>query len=230
MILYGDLDVSVIDEMPAGRGAVETYIVKQAEIEKVYDRVAEEVREGRQAFFVYPIIEESKNADLKNAIDSYKQLKDDIFKDMNVGLLHGRLNDDDKDRIMNMFKDRKYDILVATTVVEVGVDVPNATVIVIEQAERFGLSNIHQLRGRIGRGNDRSYCYLVPDRSTSRDAFNRLRILQDTSDGFKIAEQDLRRRGPGDVLGRRQSGIPYFIIEDFEVNTNLIYRAQKSIY
>ncbi len=227
MIIYGDLDVSVIDEMPAGRAAVETYITKQAEIEKVYDKVAEEVREGRQAYFIYPIIEESKNADLKNAIDSYNRLKDDIFKDMNVGLLHGRLSDDKKDQIMDMFRERKYDILVATTVVEVGVDVPNATVMVIEQAERFGLSNIHQLRGRIGRGSDKSYCYLVPDRSTSRDAFNRLRILQDTSDGFKIAEYDLRRRGAGDVLGKRQSGIPYFFIEDFEVNTKLIYRAQK---
>jgi ATP-dependent DNA helicase RecG len=137
------------------------------------------------------------------------------------------LNDDKKEKIMSMFKDRKYDILVATTVVEVGVDVPNATVMVVEQAERFGLSNIHQLRGRIGRGSDKSYCFLVPDRSTPREAFNRLRILQDTSDGFKIAEHDLKRRGPGDIIGSRQSGIPSFIIEDFEVNTKLIYRAQK---
>jgi ATP-dependent DNA helicase RecG len=227
MILYGDLDISVIDEMPAGRAGVETRIVKQAEIEKVYVKVVEEVKKGRQAYFIYPVIEESKNADLKNAIDSYNRLKGEVFKDMKVGLLHGRLSDDKKEKIMGMFKDRRYDVLVATTVVEVGVDVPNATVMVIEQAERFGLSNMHQLRGRIGRGSDKSYCYLVPDRSTPREAFNRLRILQDTSDGFRIAEYDLKRRGPGDIIGRRQSGIPSFIIDDFDVNTRLIYRAQK---
>ncbi len=226
MTIYGDLDISVIDEMPEGRVGIETHIVKQAEIDRVYEKVKEEVKKGRQAFFIYPVIEETKNSDIKNAIDSYNRLKNGIFKELGVGLLHGRMNDDEKNEVMNRFKDHEYDILVATTVVEVGVDVPNATVMVVEQAERYGLSNIHQLRGRIGRGSHKSYCFLVPDRSTGREAFNRLRILKDTVDGFRIAEYDLRMRGPGEILGKAQSGIPSFIIDDFDINTKLISRAQ----
>lgn len=226
MTLYGDLDVSIIDEMPPGRAGVTTSIIKQAQISKVYEKVREEIEKGRQGYFIYPVIEESKTADLKNAIDSYERLKK-VFSEFKVGLLHGRMSDEEKDSCMECYKNRDYHILVATTVVEVGVDVPNATVMVIEQAERFGLSSIHQLRGRIGRGDYKSYCFLVPDRSTGRDAFNRLRILQDTQDGFKIAEWDMRMRGPGELFGKRQSGIPSFIIDDFEINTKLIYRAQK---
>ena len=226
MTLYGDLDVSIIDEMPPGRAGVKTSIIKQAQISKVYETVREEIEKGHQGYFIYPVIEESKTADLKNAIDSYERLKK-VFSEFKVGLLHGRMSDEEKDSCMECYKNRDYHILVATTVVEVGVDVPNATVMVIEQAERFGLSSIHQLRGRIGRGDYKSYCFLVPDRSTGRDAFNRLRILQDTQDGFKIAEWDMRMRGPGELFGKRQSGIPSFIIDDFEINTKLIYRAQK---
>ncbi len=226
MTLYGDLDVSIIDEMPPGRGGVTTSIIRQAQISKVYEKVREEIEKGHQGYFIYPVIEESKTADLKNAIDSYERLKK-VFSEFKVGLLHGRMSDEEKDSCMERYKNRDYHILVATTVVEVGVDVPNATVMVIEQAERFGLSSIHQLRGRIGRGDYKSYCFLVPDRSTGRDAFNRLRILQDTQDGFKIAEWDLRMRGPGELFGKRQSGVPSFIIDDFEINTKLIYRAQK---
>jgi len=226
MTLYGDLDVSVIDEMPKGRAGVETVIEKQAGLEKVYSAVRAELQKGRQAYFVYPVIEDSADSDLKNAVEAHARLKE-VFSGYRVGLMHGRLSDDEKEDVMGRFRDGHYHILVSTTVVEVGIDVPNATVMVIEQAERFGLSNIHQLRGRIGRGAHRSFCYLVPDRSTGRDSFNRLRILRDTDDGFKIAEWDLRLRGPGEVMGRKQSGIPSFLIDNMDINTKLIARAQK---
>jgi ATP-dependent DNA helicase RecG len=227
MTLYGDLDISVIDEMPKGREAVETHIVKQAEIMKVYEKVREQVSEGRQVYFIYPLIEEGQTIDVKNAVDAYKRLRKEVFGDLRVGLLHGRMSDSQKDEVMRKFKQQEYDILVATTVVEVGLHVPNATVMVIEQAERFGLSSIHQLRGRIGRGGQLSYCFLVPDRATGREAWNRLRILKNTHDGFKIAEYDLKLRGPGEILGKRQSGVPEFIISDLDINSKLIYRAQK---
>jgi ATP-dependent DNA helicase RecG len=226
MTLYGDLDVSVIDEMPAGRGEVKTAIVKQAEIDKVYKKVREELEAGRQAYFIYPLIEESSVSDLKNAIDAYERLRKDVFREFKVGLLHGRMDDDEKQRVMVGFKHREYDLIVSTTVIEVGIDVSNATVMVIEQAERFGLSSIHQLRGRIGRGEYSSYCFLIPDRSTGREGFNRLMILRDTQDGFKIAEWDLKLRGPGEIMGKKQSGVPSFIINNLEINTKLIARAQ----
>ena len=227
MTIYGDLDVSIIDEMPSGRAGSETHIVKQAEIQKVYDFVRAELMKGRQAYFIYPVIEESVVLDIKNATESYEHLRKDIFHDFNVALLHGRMGEDEKNEIMQGFKEKKYDILVSTTVVEVGVDIPNATVMVIEQAERFGLSNIHQLRGRIGRGQYKSYCFLIPDKSAGREAFNRLMILRHTNDGFKIAEWDLKLRGPGDIIGKKQAGLPSFIIDDIDINTKLIYRAQK---
>jgi ATP-dependent DNA helicase RecG len=227
MTLYGDLDVSVIDELPAGRGTIFTDIVRQAEIERVYQRVREEVSRGRQAYFIYPLIEESLKADLKNALDAYEHLRREVFPGLRVGLLHGRMEEEEKQAAMAAFKAREHDILVSTTVIEVGIDVSNATVMVIEQAERFGLSSIHQLRGRIGRGVHDSYCFLVPDRSTGRESFSRLMILRDTDDGFKIAEWDLKLRGPGEIVGRRQSGVPSFIIDNLDINTRLIARAQK---
>jgi ATP-dependent DNA helicase RecG len=227
MTLYGDLDVSVIDELPAGRGAVKTEIVRQAEIEKVYRKVREEVEKGRQAYFIYPIIEESIKSDLKNAMEAYDRLKDKVYPDLSVGLIHGRMDDQEKEKIMEAFKKGAHQILVSTTVIEVGIDVANATVMVIEQAERFGLSSIHQLRGRIGRGAHDSYCFLVPDRSTGRESFNRLMILRETQDGFRIAEWDLKLRGPGELIGKRQSGVPSFIIDNLDINTKLIARAQK---
>jgi len=227
MTLYGDLDVSVIDELPAGRGVIFTEIVKQAQIEEVYRKTREEIEKGRQAYFIYPLIEESLKADLKNALDAYKHLKEEVFPDLTVGLLHGRMGDEEKEGVMSAFKRREYHVLVSTTVIEVGIDVSNATVMVIEQAERFGLSSIHQLRGRIGRGSHNSYCFLLPDRSTGRESFNRLMILRDTQDGFKIAEWDLKLRGPGEIIGKRQSGIPSFIIDNLDINTRLIARAQK---
>jgi len=226
MTLYGDLDVSIIDEMPPGRADVATHIVKQAKIGRVYEKVREEISGGRQAYFIYPVIEESRVRDLKNAMDSYERLKS-VFSGFRVDLLHGRMSDEEKEAAMQRFLRRESHVLVSTTVVEVGVDIANATVMVIEQAERFGLSTIHQLRGRIGRGSAQSFCFLVPDRSMGRDAFDRLRVLQNTRDGFKIAEWDLRMRGPGEILGKRQSGVPSFIIDDFDVNTRLIYLAQR---
>jgi ATP-dependent DNA helicase RecG len=206
---------------------MKTVIVKQAEIGKVYRRVEEEVARGRQAYFIYPLIEESLKADLKNAIESYEHLKGEIFPDLRLGLLHGRMSDEEKQDVMTAFKSGAVQVLVSTTVIEVGIDVSNATVMVIEQAERFGLSSIHQLRGRIGRGAHDAYCFLVPDRSTGREGFNRLMILRDTQDGFKIAEWDLKLRGPGEIVGKRQSGVPAFIIDNLDVNTRLIARAQK---
>jgi ATP-dependent DNA helicase RecG len=226
MTLYGDLDVSIIDELPSGRAAIHTEIVKQAKIAVVYEKVREQIGEGHQAYFIYPLIEESSSVDLKNAVQSYERLKE-LFSDFRVGILHGRMSEEEKLRSMEEFASGDLSILVSTSVVEVGVDVSNATVMVIEQAERFGLSSIHQLRGRIGRSRYESFCYLVPDRSTGRDAFDRLRILENTTDGFEIAERDLRMRGPGEILGKRQSGVPSFIIEGFEVNTKLIYRAHS---
>lgn len=227
MTLYGDLDLSIIDEMPKGRREVKTIIVKQAEIEKAFDKVRQEVEKGRQAYFVYPLIEESMSSDLKNALESYERLKEEVFKELRVGLLHGKMSDQEKEEVMLRFKKKECDILVSTSVVEVGVDVPNATIMVIEQAERFGLSSIHQLRGRIGRGSYESFCFLVPDRSTGYSAYSRLNILKDTHDGFKIAEWDLKLRGPGEIVGKKQSGIPSFIIDDLDINTRLIYRAHK---
>jgi len=227
MTLYGDLDVSVIDELPAGRGVIQTEIVKQAKIEGVYQKVREEVQKGRQAYFIYPLIEESLKSDLKNAMDAHDKLKRDVYPDLSVGLIHGRMSDDEKEEVMRGFTGGEYQILVSTTVIEVGIDVANATVMVIEQAERFGLSSIHQLRGRIGRGEHDSYCFLIPDRSTGRESFSRLMILRDTLDGFKIAEWDLKLRGPGELIGRKQSGVPSFIIDSLDVNTKLIAKAQK---
>lgn len=227
MTIYGDLDVSVIDEMPPKRGEVETHIVKQAKIDDVYQLVRREVAAGHQVYFVYPMIDENSELDIKSATDGFIKLSKDIFPEFKVALLHGRMGDDEKNRIMLDFKAGKYQILVATTVLEVGIDIPNATVMVIEQAERFGLSTIHQLRGRIGRGSNKSYCILVPDKSTAREQFGRLMILKKTSDGFKIAEWDLKLRGPGELMGKKQSGVPSFIIKDMDINAKLIYRAQK---
>ncbi|MDD5610500.1 MAG: ATP-dependent DNA helicase RecG, partial [Candidatus Omnitrophica bacterium] len=204
--LYGDLDVSVIDELPPGRKPVVTRSMKQSQHAQVYKFIREKVSEGRQAYIIYPIIEESLVLDLKAANQMYKELKKGAFKDLKVGLVHGQISEEEQDKTMRDFKDGKIDVLVSTTVLEVGIDVANATVMAIEHAERFGLAQLHQLRGRIGRGSEESYCLLICD-PASDEAKARIKVMTETNDGFRIAEEDLKLRGPGEFFGDRQHGL-----------------------
>lgn len=206
LTLYGDLDLSVMDEMPAGRQPVSTYVLRPQERERAYTLIRGQIKDGRQAFVIYPLIEESeKMEDLRAAVDDFEVLSKEIFPDLKLGLLHGRLKPAEKDETMLKFRGREYDILVSTTVVEVGVDVPNAAVMLIEGADRFGLAQLHQLRGRVGRGSEQAYCLLIP---THEDAAEneRLQAMAESNDGFVLAERDLQQRGPGEFLGTRQSG------------------------
>jgi len=203
--LCGDMDISVIDELPSGRGRIKTLLYSMNQYKSVHDLVRKKVAEGRQAYFVYPIIEESEKLDLKAAEAMYRSFKKNEYKDFNVGIIHGQLGRDEVKDIMDQFKNKKIDILVATTVIEVGIDVANATVMVIEHAERFGLAQLHQLRGRIGRGSLDSLCLLVADPKTG-EGHQRLDAIVSTTDGFKIAERDLMIRGPGHFFGRHQHG------------------------
>jgi ATP-dependent DNA helicase RecG len=206
LTIYGDLDLSVMDEMPAGRQPVNTHVLRPQERERAYTLVRGQIKAGRQSFIIYPLIEESeKLEDLKAAVDDYEVLSKEIFPDLKLGLLHGRLKPDEKDETMLKFRDRQYDILVSTTVVEVGVDVPNATVMLIEGADRFGLAQLHQLRGRVGRGSEQSYCLLIPTHGDNAEN-ERLMAMAESNDGFVLAERDLQQRGPGEFLGTRQSG------------------------
>ncbi len=208
MTLYGDLDLSVIDELPPGRLPVQTKVLRSGRRDQAYRRIRREVSRGQQAYIVYPLIEESESLDLGAAVDMAAQLQQEVFPDHRLGLLHGRLSSEDKDAIMRAFKQRELDILVCTTVIEVGVDIPNATVMVIENAERFGLAQLHQLRGRVGRGTDQAYCLLVAGDKLSKEGRQRLLVMQESNDGFYVAEQDLQIRGPGELLGTKQAGLP----------------------
>ena len=212
LTLYGDLDLSVIDELPPNRSPIETRLVEESERERAFEFVRSRARMGDQTYVVYPVIEESSRYDLRPAIKMYEHLSANVFPEFRVGLLHGRLSSTEKEDVMRRFKDGDIRILVSTTVVEVGVDVPNATVMLIEHAERFGLSQLHQLRGRIGRGPKKSYCLLLAGDSRNPEADERLRTMTETTDGFKIAEVDLKLRGPGEFFGTRQWGIPAFRI------------------
>jgi ATP-dependent DNA helicase RecG len=205
LTLYGDLDLSVIDEMPPGRTPIETRWTSDDQLRGVWEFVRREVERGRQAYVLYPVIEESKQ-ELKAATAEYERLAKHVFPQMRVGLLHGRLKNDEKDSVMDRFRRNELQILVATTVIEVGVDVPNATVMVIEHADRFGLAQLHQLRGRIGRGTEKSQCILVAPKSITGDARERIETMVATSNGFEIAERDLKLRGPGEFFGTRQHG------------------------
>jgi ATP-dependent DNA helicase RecG len=205
LTLYGDLDLSVIDEMPPGRTPIETRWTADTQLPGVWEALRREIAKGRQAYVLYPVIEESKQ-ELKAATAEYERLAKNVFPKLRVGLLHGRLKNDDKDLVMEQFRRGELQILVATTVIEVGVDVPNATVMVIEHAERFGLAQLHQLRGRIGRGKEKSYCILVAPKSITGDARERVETMVATSNGFEIAERDLKQRGPGEFFGTRQHG------------------------
>jgi ATP-dependent DNA helicase RecG len=205
LTLYGDLDLSTIDEMPPGRTPIETRWTPVDLIAGVWEFTRREIARGRQAYVLYPVIEESKQ-ELKAATEEYERLSIIVFPKLRVGLLHGRLKNEEKDAVMERFRRGEIDILVATTVIEVGVDVPNATVMVIEHAERFGLAQLHQLRGRIGRGKEKSYCILVAPKSIASDARQRIETMVATANGFEIAEKDLKQRGPGQFFGTRQHG------------------------
>jgi ATP-dependent DNA helicase RecG len=221
LTLYGDLDFSVIDELPPHRTPIETRLVEESDRARAFEFIREKVRRGGQAFVVYPVIEEGGKLDLKPAVRMFEQLSRNVFPEFRVGLLHGRLPSEEKEDVMLRFKQGEVQILVSTTVVEVGVDVPNATVMLIEHAERFGLSQLHQLRGRIGRGSQKSHCLLVTSEKRNELAEQRLQTMIETNDGFKIAEIDLRLRGPGEFFGTRQWGIPAFrignLIRDQEI-------------
>jgi ATP-dependent DNA helicase RecG len=226
MTFYGDLDVSVIDELPKGRKEIKTIQKLDGERNDAFDKVREEVAKGRQAYIVYPIIEESEKLDLKSAEKNYEYLKENVFSDLRVGMIHGKKFSIEKDEVMNNFKDGELDILVSTTVIEVGIDVPNATIMVIEDAQRFGLSQLHQLRGRVGRGAEQSYCYLVA-KNLDDISRERLDIMCETNDGFKIAEADLKLRGPGEMFGIRQSGTLSFTCTDLQKDRDILEDARN---
>ena len=232
LTLHGDLDVSQIDELPPGRQAIQTMVKKgKSDRKKVYDLIRREIAQGRQAYIIFPLVEESEKLDLKAATEEHQRLSEAIFPEFKIALLHGRMSSAEKDASLNSFRDNECQIIVSTTVIEVGVDVPNATVMVIEHAERFGLSQLHQLRGRVGRGSSKSYCFLMSS-SKNIEARQRLAVLEESQDGFFISEADMRFRGPGAVLGTRQSGLPDFalasLVEDQEV-LNLAREAAEKI-
>jgi len=245
LTVYGDLDVSIIDELPKGRRKVKTEIYPDTEKEKVYEFVREKVKEGHQAYIVYPLIEESEKLDLESAIKNYVYLKNEVFPEFNVGLIHGKMPGTERQETMLAFKEGKIQILVATTVIEVGIDIPNATIMVIENAERFGLAQLHQLRGRIGRSEKQSYCFLIVKSSLFKKsdeglfeyetdeeskAMERVKIIASTMDGFKIAEKDLELRGPGEFFGTKQSGFIKFKFADISTDQKLLELARAEAF
>lgn len=225
----GDLDFSVIDEMPANRKPIKTYVIKPSQRNQAYKILSKEIADGHQCYIVYPLIDESETLSAKAATKEAERLKAEVFPDLNIGLLHGKLSNAEKDDVMEKFKNKEYDILVSTTVVEVGVDVPNSTVMMIENAERFGLSQLHQLRGRVGRSDLQSYCILVPANS-SQTTMDRLQIMEQTNNGFIISEKDLELRGPGEFLGTRQSGMVNFALADIIKDTKILETARKEAF
>ncbi len=227
LTLFGDLDVSTLDELPPGRQPIVTRHVREERIGEVYEFVRKQVRAGRQAYIIYPVLEESERQDVKSAVAMHARLSREVFAEFRVGLLHGRMPAEEKDAEMAAFQAGEIQVLVATTVVEVGVDVPNATVMVIEHAERFGLAQLHQLRGRVGRGSQKSYCILVSYGNLTEEARQRIAIMGDTSDGFRIAETDLRLRGPGEFFGTRQSGIPAFRVANLLRDAEVLELARR---
>jgi ATP-dependent DNA helicase RecG len=223
--LHGDLDVSQIDELPPDRQPIETRVLRGSARQQAYELIRDQVARGQRAYVVLPLVEESEKLELRSAVEVHAQLSQEVFADLRVGLLHGRLSSDAKQQAIGAFADGETQVLVSTTVVEVGVDVPAATVMVIEHADRFGLAQLHQLRGRVGRGAARSYCLLIND-SSNPQAAQRLNLLERSNDGFEIAEMDLRLRGPGQVLGTRQSGLPDLALASLSTDGAVLERAR----
>jgi ATP-dependent DNA helicase RecG len=228
LTLHGDLDVSQIDELPPGRQAIQTTVLGSKDRPDAYELIRRELAQGRQAYVVLPLVEESEKLDLKSAIEEYERLQESVFPYFQVGLLHGRLTSAQKEEAIGLFREGRTQILVSTTVVEVGVDVPNATVMLIENAERFGLSQLHQLRGRVGRGADRSYCLLMTHPKATAEARQRLNVMAQSQDGFLIAEMDMQLRGPGEVLGTRQSGLPDFALASLTQDQEVLVLARDA--
>ncbi len=230
LTLYGDLALSIIDEMPPGRTPVRTRVLHERQRGKAYELVAHELSAGHQAYIVYPLVEESEKSDLGAASEGAQKLEAEIFPDRRTGLLHGRMKPEEKEAVMAAFKNREIDILVSTTVIEVGIDVPNATIMVVEHAERFGLAQLHQLRGRVGRGEARSTCLLLRSDRCSEDGMRRLQVMEETTDGFRIAEADLQIRGPGEFLGTRQAGLPDFRVADLLRDGRILEEAKQDAF
>lgn len=226
MCVYGDLQLSLIKERPKGRKPITTKVFREKQRNKMYTLIQQELQKGRQAYFVYPLVEESEKLDLKNATLMHQELEK-AFPDFKVGLVHGKMKAADKESVMTEYKAGEISILVATTVVEVGVDVPNSTIMVIEHAERFGLAQLHQLRGRVGRGSEQSFCFLMASYAQSEESRFRLKVMEDTNDGFVIAEEDLKLRGPGEFLGTKQSGVPDFRLAQLVKDGHLLKAAKK---
>lgn len=226
LIIYGDLDISIIDEYPAGRQKIATYCVDSSYNARVYNYIKKFIAEGRQAYIVCPLVDENEALGIKSASEYYEELSENQFKDYTVGLLHGKMKPKDKESVMRRFAAGEIQLLISTTVIEVGIDVPNAALMVIENAERFGLSQLHQLRGRIGRGEYSSACILISD-VKSGDTKRRLDVIKNNTDGFKIADEDLKLRGPGDFLGSRQHGLPDMKIADIFADRETLHSAGK---
>jgi ATP-dependent DNA helicase RecG len=227
LTLHGDLEVSQIDELPPGRQGIKTTVLGGSDRPQAYDLMRREIAQGRQVYVVLPLVEESEKMDLKSAIAEYSHLQETVFPDFQVGLLHGRMTSAEKEGAIGQFRDRQTQILVSTTVVEVGVDVPNATVMLIEHADRFGLAQLHQLRGRVGRGSAQSFCLLMTS-NRSETALQRLKVLEQSQDGFFISEMDLRFRGPGQVLGTRQTGLPDFALASLVADQAVLELAREA--
>tara|TARA_Y100000782_G_C10160962_1_gene255631 strand:+ start:44 stop:1072 length:1029 start_codon:yes stop_codon:yes gene_type:complete len=225
----GDMDVSIIDELPADRTPVVTKIVEPIRMPKVFAFITDEIKAGRQCMVIYPLVEESEKTDLAAAVEAYQKLSKKVFADLNVGLVHGRMKTDEKNNIMKKFESNEINLLVSTTVIEVGVDIPNATVMVVEHAERFGLTQLHQLRGRVGRGSGKGYCILVHHNESDNSRL-RLDIMERTNDGFHIADEDLKLRGPGDYFGMRQSGFIQYRIANMVTDGPIIREARKAAF
>lgn len=230
LTVYGDLSLSVIDQLPPGRQPINTEIIGEQQRRRAFGRISEELTAGRQAYIVYPLVEETENSDLLAATEGAAYLQEKVFPERRIGVLHGKMRPDEKEGIMRSFKSGELDILVSTTVIEVGIDVPNATVMMIEHAERFGLAQLHQLRGRVGRGEHQSHCLLIKSRQCSEDGRRRLDVMAATTDGFKIAEADLEIRGPGEFLGTRQAGMPDFRVANLFRDGRILEQARQEAF